>query len=124
MASRSCRANAWKRRSRVLRFSCSDMRSLLSKALCKRIDPFAKRAFQHASLKEACQHAPASPGDLSAFQLFVSGRAPGFLPGSIISRIAVVRELARLHWYYFWRVAPAAPREGASLRVRTRPLSG
>ena len=67
--------------------SCSGItswkRHRSAKALCKKIDPFAKRAFQHASLKEACQHAPASPplvstplaspGDLSAFQLFVSG---------------------------------------------------
>src|SRR5215203_3443270 len=62
-----------------------------AKALCKRIDPFAKRAFQHAvayglrlsarrRLRRAtCQH----------FSFLFRGRAPSFLPGSIISRIGV-----------------------------------
>src|SRR5215207_10004044 len=43
-----------------------------SKALCKRIGPFAKRAFQHASASPPLvSTSPASPGNLSAFQLFV-----------------------------------------------------
>ena len=71
------------------------------KALCKRSDPFAQRAIQHACFAGLSARSPLRASlvstlrplrpRLSAFQLFCFGGAvsPEFLPASIISRIGV-----------------------------------